>query len=89
MNYIHDKDFLVVVGLLDKWNNDKDLLFSDYSSINYQLLFWVMIVNLYHLGLIWQGWVPGTGIRGRPILFNRLFLTDNDTDLFSITDTDI
>ena len=27
--------------------------------------------------------------RGRPILFNRLFLTDTDTDLFSITDTDI
>ena len=29
------------------------------------------------------------GGRGRPILFNRLFLTDTDTDLFSITDTDI
>ena len=28
-------------------------------------------------------------VRGRPILFNRLFLTDTDTDLFSITDPDI
>ena len=31
----------------------------------------------------------GVPVRGRPILFNRLFLTDTDTDLFSITDTDI
>ena len=42
------------------------------------------------LGLGWGieigDWELG---RGRPILFNRLFLTDTDTDLFSITDTDI
>ena len=32
---------------------------------------------------------PSVPNRGRPILFNRLFLTDTDTDFFSITDTDI